>query len=663
MKKIKKLAVLLLMISVFTMAFGETATPVAANGISSGDVVINEIMQNPDAVTDANGEWFELYNATADAINLENCLISDSGSNSHTIENSLIIPAGDYIILAKNDDFSINGGVNIDYKYSNFTLGNSDDEIILTCNEIEIDKVEYDGGPEFPDPNGYSMILADSSLDNNIGSNWCVSISSYGDGDLGTPGIQNDSCGEEQCDDTDEDGICDDVDNCPNTPNPGQEDADEDGVGDACDNCPETANPGQEDADENEIGDVCESVEDTTPPVRDNGLPTGELAAGTTETTLSLTTDENATCKYSTTAETEYSEMADTFSTTGEMSHSTSITGLENGNDCTYYVRCQDELENSNVDDYEISFSVASPQSSGGSGGSTPRSVSSSNKPLTVLSFQEGTLDQNLNNGNKVKVEIPKGSVKSKTTFTASEGSLLNGDVPKNKVGAFLFNGLVFNIEAVDLKGNIVRDFSEDITITLTIPNLPDDISALKLHYFDDKSGEWIIITDIEFGDNTITFKVNHLTQFAVFEIPNPAVKGASDVVLFDGDVIRNPGAQGMAQFDVYVVKIIGDKKFKRLILNPDIFESYGHLNWENVKLVDQTVMNSFALSNLARCGKNVGVDSFKVYRLIPKNDAGTKQHFNITAPEFEAKRYDWDSVYIINSVDMNVYIPGPDII
>ena len=38
---------------------------------------------------------------------------------------------------------------------------------------------------------------------------------------------------------------------------------------------------------------------DTTPPVRSSGSPSGSLASGTTSTTISLATDENATCKYS----------------------------------------------------------------------------------------------------------------------------------------------------------------------------------------------------------------------------------------------------------------------------------------------------------------------------------------------------------------------------
>jgi len=48
------------------------------------------------------------------------------------------------------------------------------------------------------------------------------------------------------CNDSDGDGVCDDVDNCPAVVNPNQEDRDGDGVGDVCDNCPDTPNPNQD---------------------------------------------------------------------------------------------------------------------------------------------------------------------------------------------------------------------------------------------------------------------------------------------------------------------------------------------------------------------------------------------------------------------------------
>jgi hypothetical protein len=66
-------------------------------------------------------------------------------------------------------------------------------------------------------------------------------------------------CNEpEICDDGDDDGVCDESDNCLDTPNTPQVDADDDQIGDECDNCPDHANTDQLDWDDNGVGDKCD---------------------------------------------------------------------------------------------------------------------------------------------------------------------------------------------------------------------------------------------------------------------------------------------------------------------------------------------------------------------------------------------------------------------
>ena len=156
-------------------------------------------MQDPNVVTDVNGEWFEIYNMTGDHLNLNGLTVSDNGTDSFTIAETLVIQASDYLVLGKNDDMTANGSLLIQYEYgSQMTLSNADDEIILSNDGGMIDMVAWDDGQTFPDPTGASMSLDPnnySDTDNDNGSFWCEATSSYGAGDLGTPGLANGACG------------------------------------------------------------------------------------------------------------------------------------------------------------------------------------------------------------------------------------------------------------------------------------------------------------------------------------------------------------------------------------------------------------------------------------------------------------------------------------
>lgn len=94
------------------------------------------------------------------------------------------------------------------------------------------------------------------------------------------------------------------------------------------------------------------------PPVRFNGQPTGTISGTTPNVELSLETDEFATCRYSTTASTSYATMPNTFNSSGLVIH-TKIVSVSPETTYTFYVRCIDDEDNANIDDYIITFTVS----------------------------------------------------------------------------------------------------------------------------------------------------------------------------------------------------------------------------------------------------------------------------------------------------------------
>jgi len=298
----------------------------------------------------------------------------------------------------------------------------------------------------------------------------------------------------------------------------------------------------------------------------------------------------------------------------------------------------------------------------GGSGGYTggaPSAITSFNQPMTILPSQEGNATMNFGDQGSVGITVPAGAISGETTFNIQQGTVNSNQIPSNTVGAFMVGNRVFNINGEDATGNAVRNFNSNLTITITLPDMPADTTGLGVYYFDDTNNEWVLVPGATFDpvSGNVIFQVNHLTEFAVIKGDGQtSIKVSGGQVLgeqafADGALIRANG-----DIDVYIVKYVGDKQFKRLILNPSVFNSYTHLRWGDVMDVEQSVIDSFTTSELVRT-----INEIKVYRLSPNGDIGQKRWVK-TMGAFATNGFDWDAVYEINSVDRDAYTLGQDI-
>ncbi len=99
-------------------------------------------------------------------------------------------------------------------------------------------------------------------------------------------------------------------------------------------------------------------VEDAQPPTITNPLPIGTITVSSA--TLQVTTDEPATCRYSTAPSTSpnaYDTMPASTTTGQSISHSWPLTGLTEGSK-SYYVRCSDANSIKNTQDFQHTFTV-----------------------------------------------------------------------------------------------------------------------------------------------------------------------------------------------------------------------------------------------------------------------------------------------------------------
>ncbi|HFE44705.1 MAG TPA: hypothetical protein ENJ18_04310 [Nannocystis exedens] len=179
-----------------------------------GDLVITEVMPDPSASSDKEGEWLEIYaNVDFDLNRLT--LGKEPGTVLQTLGDDdptcLPVAMGTHFILAVNADTAVNGGLPEPTYPLEFSLGNGGGPLFIALPGIDkdtpgesLDETSYVAAKP-----GFSRALDPAQQNpgaNDDPANWCDAADSdiYGDGDHGTPAAPNSPCGGGG------DGMCDD---------------------------------------------------------------------------------------------------------------------------------------------------------------------------------------------------------------------------------------------------------------------------------------------------------------------------------------------------------------------------------------------------------------------------------------------------------------------
>lgn len=168
-----------------------------AFAINPGDLVISEIMVRPSGSPSVR-EWFELFNATSRPLDLGGLTFDGGGVEGFTVDETLSLAPGDYMVFGRSTDTSTNGGVTVDYAYDGLGFANTADTLRVRAEARVVDVVGYDA--TYPIRVGRSLSLDPNAVDassNDDGANWCFATAALAGGDFGTPGRVNDGCADE----------------------------------------------------------------------------------------------------------------------------------------------------------------------------------------------------------------------------------------------------------------------------------------------------------------------------------------------------------------------------------------------------------------------------------------------------------------------------------
>lgn len=184
-------------------------------------------------------------------------------------------------------------------------------------------------------------------------------------------------------------------------------------------------------------------------------------------------------------------------------------------------------------------------------------------------------------------------------------------------------------------------EVSEDITPEVTSVSAGDlvRVAGEDAVYVVQEDELWLV-------PNPETFMARGYDWADVKEVETMVVQNLARTTTFlpEGALIR-----AFKSPDVYIIKYVEERQYKRLILNPTVFESYGHLRWENVIDVAQEVVDAFTTSNLVRVSGGT-----QIYKLGPTGDSGNRQPLGDSM--IISLGLDSDSIYEINATERDSY-------
>ena len=176
-----------------------------ADELVSGDLVITEIMADPQNGDDDHCEWVEIYNASGGSVNLFGLKVGDNDSESKwgSVNSDVIVTDGHYAVINNSNAtdraaycpnhasaYAVDGFHGGTFTFSN--TGEGDPATLVTPSGVVVDTSALTGGTD----TFSSQVL--TATDNDNDSEWCEAttplVENAGTVDYGTPGSANPSC-------------------------------------------------------------------------------------------------------------------------------------------------------------------------------------------------------------------------------------------------------------------------------------------------------------------------------------------------------------------------------------------------------------------------------------------------------------------------------------